>query len=98
MGHNEKIGLRLARSKAMTTIRSRCFTLLLVSFCALTSVNAKHTPQRSDDEFGPVVRAYLGYLKNEQEAVDQAAVLGGVDLGGEGALSVGEQRVALDEE
>jgi hypothetical protein len=70
MGHNEKIGLRLARSKAMTTIRSRCFILLLVSFCALTSVNAKHTPQRSDDEFGPVVRAYLGYLKNEQEVVD----------------------------
>ena len=54
----------------MTTIRSRCFALLLVSFCALTSVYAKHTPQRGDDEFGPVVRAYLGYLKNEQEVVD----------------------------
>jgi hypothetical protein len=26
--------------------------------------------QRADDEFGPVVRAYLGYLKNEQEVVD----------------------------
>ena len=26
--------------------------------------------QRSDEEFGPVVRAYLGYLKNEQEVVD----------------------------
>src|SRR5690349_3316005 len=24
----------------------------------------------SEDEFGPVVRAYLGYLKNEQEVVD----------------------------
>ncbi len=24
----------------------------------------------SDEEFGPVVRAYLGYLKNEQEVVD----------------------------
>ena len=54
----------------MTTIRSRCFALLLVSFCALTSVHAKHTQQRADDEFGPVVRAYLGYLKNEQEVVD----------------------------
>jgi len=54
----------------MTTIRSRWFAFLLVSFCALTSVHAKHTPQRSDDEFGPVVRAYLGYLKNEQEVVD----------------------------
>ena len=27
----------------------------------------------SDDEFGPVVRAYLGYLKNEQEVVDDRA-------------------------
>ena len=26
-----------------------------------------------DDEFGPVVRAYLGYLKNEQEVVDDRA-------------------------
>ena len=26
--------------------------------------------QQSDDEFGPVVRAYLGYLKSEQEVVD----------------------------
>src|SRR5690349_3432234 len=25
---------------------------------------------RSEDDFGPVVRAYLGYLKNEQEVVD----------------------------
>jgi hypothetical protein len=24
----------------------------------------------ADDEFGPVVRAYLGYLRNEQEVVD----------------------------
>ncbi len=27
----------------------------------------------SDEEFGPVVRAYLGYLKNEQEVVDDRA-------------------------
>jgi len=26
-----------------------------------------------EDEFGPVVRAYLGYLKNEQEVVDDRA-------------------------
>lgn len=26
--------------------------------------------QRGDDEFGPVVRAYLGYLRSEQEVVD----------------------------
>lgn len=27
-------------------------------------------PQGEDSEFGPVVRAYLGYLRNEQEVVD----------------------------
>jgi len=27
----------------------------------------------SDEEFGPVVRAYLGYLRNEQEVVDDRA-------------------------
>src|SRR5215216_6983398 len=54
----------------MATLRGRCFAFLLVAFCALTSVQTKPTRQRSDDEFGPVVRAYLGYLRNEQEVVD----------------------------
>jgi len=54
----------------MATIRGRFFAVLLVAFCTLTSIHAKPSPQRSDDEFGPVVRAYLGYLKNEQEVVD----------------------------
>jgi hypothetical protein len=57
----------------MAAIRGRCLAFLLVAFCALTSVQAKPTPQRSDDDFGPVVRAYLGYLKNEQEVVDDRA-------------------------
>lgn len=30
-------------------------------------------PQAEDSEFGPVVRAYLGYLRNEQEVVDDRA-------------------------
>ena len=54
----------------MASISRRLLAFLLVSFCALTPVHAKRTPQRSDDDFGPVVRAYLGYLKNEQEVVD----------------------------
>ena len=54
----------------MATTRGRFLAFLLVAFCALTFVQAKPTRQRSDDEFGPVVRAYLGYLKNEQEVVD----------------------------
>ena len=48
-------------------------TFLLAAFCSLTTVHASPNPQRSDDEFGPVVRAYLGYLRNEQEVVDDRA-------------------------
>lgn len=51
----------------MATIKRRFSAFLLLVFCALTPVNAT---QISDDDFGPVVRAYLGYLKNEQEVVD----------------------------
>ncbi len=57
----------------MATLRGRFLAFLLVALCALTSVQAKPPHQRSDDEFGPVVRAYLGYLKNEQEVVDDRA-------------------------
>jgi len=54
----------------MATIRGRFSAFLLVAFCAFTTVHARQTVQYSDDDFGPVVRAYLGYLKNEQEVVD----------------------------
>jgi hypothetical protein len=57
----------------MATIRGRFTAFLLVAFCAFTSVHARQIVQYSDDEFGPVVRAYLGYLKNEQEVVDDRA-------------------------
>ena len=57
----------------MATIKGRFIAFLLLAFCALTPVNAIPLPQISDDEFGPVVRAYLGYLKNEQEVVDDRA-------------------------
>ena len=43
--------------------------LLLLLVCSPSAAKA----QRADDEFGPVVRAYLGYLKNEQEVVDDRA-------------------------
>src|SRR4026208_1311098 len=46
---------------------------LLLLTCAPTAARANQALQRSDDEFGPVVRAYLGYLKNEQEVVDDRA-------------------------
>ncbi|HKG46810.1 MAG TPA: hypothetical protein VKB02_08795 [Pyrinomonadaceae bacterium] len=57
----------------MATIKGRTSAFLLLAFCALTSVHAGQGLQVSDEEFGPVVRAYLGYLKNEQEVVDDRA-------------------------
>jgi hypothetical protein len=61
----------------MATIKGRISAFLLLAFCALTlvpaPVQANQGPRASDDEFGPVVRAYLGYLKNEQEVVDDRA-------------------------
>ena len=54
----------------MATIKGRFFAFLLVAFCALTPIQARQQLQSSDDDFGPVVRAYLGYLRNEQEVVD----------------------------
>ena len=42
--------------------------LLLLFVCAPAAAQAQS--QGSEEEFGPVVRAYLGYLKSEQEVVD----------------------------
>jgi hypothetical protein len=39
-------------------------------FVAATQVATAQRGQDDASEFGPVVRAYLGYLKNEQEVVD----------------------------
>lgn len=46
--------------------------IALISLIA-GSVSASPLMQRGSDEFGPVVRAYLGYLRNEQEVVDDRA-------------------------
>ena len=58
----------------MATLKVRLPALLIVVGVVFASApytaRANPVPQRSDDEFGPVVRAYLGYLKNEQEVVD----------------------------
>lgn len=45
---------------------------VLCVMCAALSVCVRAQTVRAtqDSEFGPVVRAYLGYLKNEQEVVD----------------------------
>lgn len=53
----------------MATIKVRLSIIALLTFLPLCSAQA-HQKQSSDDEFGPVVRAYLGYLRDEQEVVD----------------------------
>lgn len=44
--------------------------VLLLLCGALTGLAWAQNPHEPDAEFGPVVRAYLGYLRNEQEVVD----------------------------
>jgi hypothetical protein len=47
-------------------------SLLFISACA-TAHAQRHRAATPDAEFGPNVRAYLGYLRNEQEVVDDRA-------------------------
>ena len=56
----------------MAIRNGRFSALLIVAFLVLSCVQPKTAAgqTRGDDDFGPVVRAYLGYLKNEQEVVD----------------------------
>ena len=47
--------------------------LLLIGLCCVApraAAQRAHTATPADAEFGPVVRAYLGYLRAEQEVVD----------------------------
>lgn len=55
----------------MATLARRLPALVIVGLFAFLCAQAGQGPRSSsDDEFGPVVRAYLGYLRNEQEVVD----------------------------
>jgi hypothetical protein len=47
--------------------------LLLFSACAVASAQKRRAPRQEDSEFGPNVRAYLAYLRDEQEVVDDRA-------------------------
>jgi hypothetical protein len=49
--------------------RTGLLVLLILAGTVLTRAQGAHDEQ----EFGPVVRAYLGYLRNEQEVVDDRA-------------------------
>ena len=63
----------------MATRKGRLSALLTIGLlafsCGFSYVYAASQDSRasSDEEFGPVVRAYLGYLRNEQEVVDDRA-------------------------
>jgi hypothetical protein len=51
-------------------IRSALIATLII---LPTGIAARAQTAREDGQFGPVVRAYLGYLRNEQEVVDDRA-------------------------
>lgn len=57
----------------MAMLKRRLPALLIVGLFAVWCVQAQDSKAPSDEEFGPVVRAYLGYLRNEQEVVDDRA-------------------------
>ena len=52
-------------------LRFRFLSILTVFIlCATAAFAQRRLASTSSTEFGPVMRAYLGYLKNEQEVVD----------------------------
>src|ERR1700741_2155366 len=54
--------------RPMSFSRAQLFLSLILVLVSLPF--AQGQTRSSEDEFGPVVRAYLGYLRNEQEVVD----------------------------
>jgi len=53
---------------------SRLIRLAVIGSLLLsTAFSAAAQMAKEDDQFGPVVRTYLGYLRNEQEVVDDRA-------------------------
>lgn len=71
--HRMKAGLIAHRRCIMSRPIGIHAALLVVAFMGLTPIVSAQTPSYSEDEFGPVVRAYLGYLRSEQEVVDDRA-------------------------
>jgi hypothetical protein len=52
-------------------LKLSALSFMIVSACAAGTQAQRR--QHADEEFGPNVRAYLGYLHNEQEVVDDRA-------------------------
>jgi len=57
----------------MATFQAKFLLQVAVLLLIVPFFGAAQTSKGSDAEFGPVVRAYLGYLRNEQEVVDDRA-------------------------
>jgi hypothetical protein len=57
----------------MATFQAKFLLRALILLLFVPLVGGAQTTSTSDAEFGPVVRAYLGYLRNEQEVVDDRA-------------------------
>lgn len=68
--HLENINIlfRLTPGKQMVLQAKWLVVLVLVLLAVPRTVSSQ--ARGTDEEFGPVVRAYLGYLNNEQEVVD----------------------------
>jgi hypothetical protein len=54
-------------------MRGLCVTVLMLSSMVVATPAQNSRRLQPDAEFGPVVRAYLGYLRSEQEVVDDRA-------------------------
>jgi len=57
----------------MRMVKAKLSIALLLLLAPVVWASPLQTTKANDDEFGPVVRAYLGYLRNEQEVVDDRA-------------------------
>lgn len=69
--HKKIITLKEAAGQQMSTGRANLsLALVIILMTPWLAHSAQNGTGYDDDEFGPVVRAYLGYLRNEQEVVD----------------------------
>lgn len=57
----------------MPSLKANLSITLLFLLAPVLWAAPLQTTKANEDEFGPVVRAYLGYLRNEQEVVDDRA-------------------------
>lgn len=57
----------------MVKSRGVCFGFLVLLAVLSAGFSAPAQSLNEDEEFGPVVRGYLGYLRNEQNVVDDRA-------------------------